>query len=318
MALPERWGSAQAALLREIEVQLGPDDLLAGHFCAWTSGDWDDVCAKALATLQIPPCPVDAEIAATLADWQRAYAVPGWFGSIGEGHHTVDFHAVLTRGVAALAAEADAAADAQADPECAVTSRGMAVALRGLIAFAQRHADAADILAATVMPARAAALRRIAESCRRVPGAPATSFFDALQAVWLTYLAIGMVESPSANSLGALDRLLWPYYQRDLANGVIDEEEAGELLAHFLLKCGSYAEGQALTLGGQDEKGADAVNDLTRLFLRVILALGSRNRLSPSAYMTTCARTTWIYWHGSAPPASDNRVITPKRVVARC
>ncbi len=261
-------------MFQTVEVQLGPDDLLAGHFCPHVPGAWDELRSKSMATLQFPPFVADPVVAAKRDAWLRTCAKPNWMGCPGEGHHTVDFQAVLTRGVAALAAEAEGASVAQPDAYRAAASRGMATSLRGLVAFAGRHAEVADRLAETAAPARAMELRRIAESCRHVPGLPATSFHDALQSVWLTYLAIGMVESPSANSLGALDRLLWPYYQRDLASGAITENRARELLTHFLLKCGSYAEGQALTLGGLDEAGQDAVNDLTRLFLRVILALG--------------------------------------------
>jgi formate C-acetyltransferase len=274
LALAERWGLAQAAMLREIDLHIGPDDLFAGHFCPHVPGAWEEAHQRAMSRLTLPAFIVDPAAAATVNEWRRAYAAPGWIGGAGEGHHTVDFHAVLTRGVAAMAAEAEAAAAGQPDLERAASSRGMAVALRGFIDFAQRHAEAAATLAGTAAPARAAELRRMVASCRHVPGLPAAGFFDALQAIWLTYLAVGMTESPSANSLGALDRLLWPYYRRDLASGALTEDEAGELLAHFLLKCGSYAEGQALTLGGLDDDGRDAVNDLTRLFLRVILALG--------------------------------------------
>ena len=274
LSLSERWGLAQAAMMQKIEVAIGPDDLFAGHFCPNIPGAWDEARDQALTTLEIPPLVIDPGVMAKRDDWLRAYTVPDWIGGTCEGHHTVDFHAVLTQGVAALATEAEASAANQPEAGRAAASRGMAVALRGLITFAERHAAAAARLAESADSARSAELCRMAESCRHVPGLPARSFFEALQSVWLTYLAVGMMESPSANSLGTLDRLLWPYYQRDLESGAITEDEAGEMLAHFLLKCGSYAEGQALTLGGLDEAGHDAFNDLTRLFLRVILALG--------------------------------------------
>lgn len=275
LALSERWGLAQAAMLQELEVQLSPDDLLAGHYCPHVPGSWEKLSEEAMATMQFPDFIADSDVLLKREAWLRAHATPpDWIGGTCEGHHTVDFHAVLTHGVAALVAQADAAAAAQPDAVRAAASQGMAAALRGLVTFAERHAEYAVTLAQTAAPARAAELRRIADSCRRVPGLPAESFFDALQSVWFTYLAVGMMESPSANSLGALDRLLWPYYQKDIASGALSEAEAEELLTHFLLKCGSYAEGQALTLGGLDEAGMDATNDLTRLFLRIMLAQG--------------------------------------------
>jgi len=273
LLLTERWGVAQAAMLREIAVQIAPDDLLAGHFCPEVPGAWEAAGTAALDTLGIPPALPDPQLAAFRESWRQAHAQQVWSGSVGEGHHNVDFAAVLTRGLAALAAEAEQAAAEHIEAERAAAARGMAWALRGAIAFAQRHAEEAERQAITADPVRATELRRIAAACRRVPAHPAASFFEAVQAVWLTYLLVGMTESPSANSLGALDRLLWPYYQCEIAAGTLTANGAEELLAHFLLKCGSYSEGQALTLGGQHADGTDAVNDLTRCFLRVILAL---------------------------------------------
>lgn len=257
-------------MFARINVLISDDDLLAGAFSPAPPSGWEEEQREFPAQQAVPALAHTPEVEAGLAELRQACGQGSWFGNVGQGHSNVDFAQVLRCGLAAMAQEAETAAEEQSDPARATASRAMAAVLRGVMTFAARHADLAEAQAAQSSPARAAELCRIAESCRRVPGQPAETFFDALQAVWLVYLATGMSESPSANSLGCADRYLYPYYAHDLAAGRLTEIDAEELLAHFLLKCACYAEGQSLTLGGQLADGTDAVNDLTRLFFRLI------------------------------------------------
>ncbi len=278
--VPRRARGFAAGLLAHIDVLIGDDVLLAGAFAPAPPPDaqarWEAERQALQAQLAVPGMAFTPELVPELTALHQSAGPNPWFGNVGQGHSNINFVRVLECGLEAMAADADAAQTmwAERDPERAATLTAMATVLRGVIAFAERHADAAEAQAATSTPERAAELRRISASCRRAPGQPAESFFDAVQAVWLVYLALGMSESPSANSLGCVDRYLYPYFARDLAAGRITLDEAEELTAHFLLKCGCYAEGQSLTLGGQNADGTDAVNDLTRLFFRVIPRLG--------------------------------------------
>lgn len=271
MPLVERRALAFAAMLEQVALHLGPDDLLAGHFSPTSDMDGGKRQA-ALAELvhagDVPNLSFTPELAAGVDELMRAFAQPYWMGCVGFGHSNVDYADVLQHGMAALAREAFASATEQADPDCAAACRAMGTALRAVIRFAERHAELVEAQAAHCEPARATELREIAARCRRVPAYPATTFPEALQSVWFAYLAVGMSESPSSNSLGCVDRYLWPFFAQDIANGTLTEADAVEWVAQFLIKCGAYAEGQALTLGGQQPDGQDATNALTRLFLR--------------------------------------------------
>ena len=79
--------------------------------------------------------------------------------------------------------------------------------------------------------------------------------------------------------------LLYPLYEKDLELGRIDPQSAVDLLSMLWLKIGDHVpmvpkageqlfggsgSNQAITIGGVDEEGKDAVNDLTYIMLRAI------------------------------------------------
>jgi pyruvate-formate lyase len=270
----ERCAHAFAGMLREIPLVLEPDDLLAGLASPGTGGEERaalEVERDLLrARLAVPVFAFSADVQAMFAAITAIHGKTPHMGGVGQGHTNVNYARVLRAGLAAMAGDADAAARAHQDPERAAACRAMAVTLRGAMAFAERHAVLADALALEASPARAAELRRIARSLRRCPSGPAGTFFEAVQAVWLVFLVLGMSESPSANSLGCADRYLYPYFAADLATGRLEAAQAEELIAHFLTKIACSSEGQALTLGGTHPDGTDATNDVTRLFLRLL------------------------------------------------
>ncbi len=131
-------------------------------------------------------------------------------------------------------------------------------------------------------PRRKKELLLIAENVSRVPYEPAESFYEALQSYWFTILIDYCGQNGSAISGGRVDQMFYPYYKKDLEEGILVKEEAQELLEALwvkhsdIIKAGTYSSaknngGFATTvnfvLGGVDENGEDAVNDLTYLCL---------------------------------------------------
>ena len=148
------------------------------------------------------------------------------------------------------------------------------------IRFANRYADLCDTLAGEEKdPDRERELREMGRICRKVPRYPAESFREALQSFWLTFLMA--LPSPTT-SAGRFDQYMWPYLQKDLAEGKITEGEALELLE--ILRCkvmkvnrvsgkanraknAGMAKWYNWTIGGVDARGNDATNGLTYLLL---------------------------------------------------
>jgi formate C-acetyltransferase len=201
------------------------------------------------------------------------------------------------------------------------------IACEGLVDFAERLAHEAERVAALEAdPKRSAELQSIARICRKVPRQPAETLHEALQALWLTHLAVCLESINSAVSFGRMDQYLYPFYRRDIASGRLTPEQAKELLLCFCAKAtehvflltenlskyhGGYLVVQAAIVGGTDREGHDAVNGLTYLMLDVMEESGLRDpnfqvrlhRSSPAQYVR---RATEVVKQGRGVPAFFN------------
>jgi formate C-acetyltransferase len=174
------------------------------------------------------------------------------------GHIVVDYGRVLRRGIGGLRRDIAATMGVGSVPP----GNGAAFArvLEAFAGFIARHAAAAA----------AAGAPQVSETCAWVAERAPCTFQQALQLTWLTHVFLH-AESPSsaAISFGRLDQYLWPYLRRDLAEGILDDDQARELLGCFWLKCCEGDESQNLVVGGCDEAGRGAENPLSRICLEV-------------------------------------------------
>lgn len=164
--------------------------------------------------------------------------------------------------------------------------RAMRIACEGLLDYAGRLSREALRLAQSEADTdRADELKEMARILSRVPLNPAETFHEALQALWLSHMAVCLEGLNSAVSFGRIDQYLYPFYQRDLAAGRITRDKAFDLLLSFSAKTtehvflvsertsqyhGGFLVAQAATVGGVDKNGKDAVNELTYIFLDVM------------------------------------------------
>ncbi|MFC1475634.1 trans-4-hydroxy-L-proline dehydratase [Candidatus Zixiibacteriota bacterium] len=195
----------------------------------------------------------------------------------------LDFNNDITAGLRALNYFADP--DALAKRE---QLQAMNIAADALINYARRHAAELTRLAEREKdPTRISELERMAEICHRVPAHAPETFWEALQYYWFVHLGV-ITESNTWDSFnpGRLDQHLLPFYRRELAAGTLTEERARELLQAFWIKfnnqpappkvgvtaeeSNTYTDFCLINLGGVDEHGADAANELTYLILEVI------------------------------------------------
>ena len=154
------------------------------------------------------------------------------------------------------------------------------------IDFAHRYASLAEEMAEkTEDPKRKEELRKLAKVCRRVPEFPAESFYEAVQSVWFLHLILQIESNGHSLSFGRFDQYMFPYFEKDLREGVLDEAEALELLENLWLKTFTinkirsnshtrFSAGspmyQNVCIGGQHADGSDAVNDLSFLVLKSV------------------------------------------------
>lgn len=125
----------------------------------------------------------------------------------------------------------------------------------------QRHADAARTLAQIeAHPQLRENLVAIAEMNDRLVSEPPATFREACQ--WILWFQMLARMYNGSGSLGRLDVLLTPYYERETAAGTLTDEEAIFHIACLLLRDTAY-----LQLGGPDATGQDVTNRISYLIL---------------------------------------------------
>jgi len=199
--------------------------------------------------------------------------------------HTIpDFSRAVREGLRRVIEDAQARHAQAGDPAAKEFYQAVVEVLEGIITYARRLAEAAaSISARETDPVRKTALEEIARIYRRVPEQPAESFREGLTTIWLCWVAIHLENPDAGLSLGRLDQILYDLYRRDIDAGRLTVEQAVELLGYLWLKIGDHVpavpnageqlfggtgSNQAITIGGVDEEGRDAVNDLTYVMLR--------------------------------------------------
>lgn len=164
--------------------------------------------------------------------------------------------------------------------------RGILIVIEAAKAFALRYAELAEKTAEEETDDdRKAELTEMARILRKVPYEPAETFREAVQALWITHLILQIESNGHSLSYGRLDQYLAPYYEADLAAGLMTEDGACELLTNLWLKTYTinkirswshtqFSAGsplyQNVTIGGQTADGRDAVNALSFLVLRSV------------------------------------------------
>jgi len=240
------------------------------------------------------------------------------------GHLIPDYPRILRLGFRAIQAEADGIAhDPASTPQQQGLARAISLCADGARALADRYATEAERLATQesdpvrdktlgvsenpkgFRAAREAELEEMARMCRKVPWEPAETFPEALQSLWFTHMLVLVAESyPGPGvSPGRVDQYLYPYYKADVEAGRLSPRQAKEWLQCLWIKHNYVYDfqgwvgtnqginasfGQLITLGGIDEKGNDASNELTYLMLDVIQEM---NLLEPKPNVRLHAQT---------------------------
>ncbi|MEJ2628580.1 MAG: pyruvate formate lyase family protein, partial [bacterium] len=164
----------------------------------------------------------------------------------------------------------------------------MRIACQALIDYAHRYAAKADKLAKKASSKNnKKELRDIAQICRTVPEYAPQTFHQALQHYWFIHLGVTTeLNTWDSFNPGRLDQHLYPFYKKDIGQGLLTREKAKELLQAFWIKfnnqpappkvgvtaqeSATYTDFCLINLGGVKEDGSDAVNELSYLILEVI------------------------------------------------
>ncbi|MFP4343318.1 MAG: pyruvate formate lyase family protein [Anaerolineales bacterium] len=285
-SLPER----KAWFNREVMVDYVPQELLPG-----------DLLAGARFNVMSSTCLNEREA----REYGRLVQGKGgtraaiqWFHDHGygnggptSGHLIPDYPRVLEEGWRGIRADLEAryaalTPEEQGGPRGAQL-RAMLIAATTARRVAERYAQLCrERAAGEEDEGRREELLQMAANLERVPWEPARSFWEALQALWLTHLLVMADENypGPGTSFGRIDQYLYPFWKHALEAGM-EREFGKELLKCFWVHCNTAYDalirtggnqgitagyGQLLTLSGMGPGGEDLTNDLTYALLEVI------------------------------------------------
>jgi formate C-acetyltransferase len=185
-------------------------------------------------------------------------------------HIGLNYGKVVRLGFDKILADIEARAASETDGEKREFYEAAALCYRAVIRYIRRYAQAYRDAAKTEGdPRRKAELEDIAARLDRNAGEKPASFRDALQLTWITHI-IANTQMGSALSFGRMDQYLFPFYDKDIAEGRIDDDQVEELLACMMMKVNEpkMRTVQSCILGGTTPEGKNGVTGLTRAFLR--------------------------------------------------
>ena len=134
-------------------------------------------------------------------------------------------------------------------------------------------------------PVRKQELENMAAMMKRVPWGPATSVHDACETAWAVCFFLFVEGAGPSITWGRFDQYMYPYYKEDIEKGILTPEKAMELIEELYVRVtsnvwfqstqmayifGGYYRYPHLDVGGLDENGRDASNELSYLCLRAM------------------------------------------------
>lgn len=236
------WAKNYRALLEAHPVYVDPDDALAGRWMFMMSR------MRAGYQLSLAPFPVDYSF---LHHDQELYDLTHGIGK--DAHFAPDYRIGLSLGWGGLTRKVERSLEAHKfDPEAVELLNAELEALAGIRNWIHRTAMAAE-----------GELRRIN---LRLENDPPETLREACQ--WIVWFNMASRTYNRDGAGGQLDEILRPYYERDIAAGRIDDEDAVYYIACLLLNDPHYYQ-----IGGPDPNGKDQTSRISFLILEAAHAL---------------------------------------------
>ncbi|MDR1603622.1 MAG: hypothetical protein LBS10_02365 [Gracilibacteraceae bacterium] len=306
-----KFAKAFAAFVRVKKIYIDKRDILAGFTYRYTYGttlpvkmpdDYDPLYRPPISpdsdreyetTLEYHGLRPDSREAAELRTFLKgvdAWLYKHWFS----GHILPGYERLVNIGFTGLA-QMGREAVARLEGVNRDFARAMLITNEAALEYIGRYADlAAEMADAATDPVCRRNLRRMAESCRWLTRSAPRNFYDAVQLLWFGQELMMVENVPVSESLGRMDKYLWPFYERDTHAGQLTYDEASELLDALWIKfSGNLHAYQAVTVGGCDENGANFENDLTYLILQSTRKLMFDQPLIDLRYTDGMSRRLW-------------------------
>ncbi len=192
-------------------------------------------------------------------------------------HATADYAKILNKGIAGIIHDIDESLKTHTDTEQVEFLLALKRVANALIAWAHKCSERALTLSSTVENKEYRNnLEKLSEALLRVPQNAPETFYEAVLCIYLCF-------SADPDSLGTLDRYLYPFYKKDIENGTLTQEQAAEYLQELflMLQAATNVASDNFTrgaeshfcIGGYLPSGEDGFTELSRLIVESMLEL---------------------------------------------
>ena len=218
--------------------------------------------------------------------WDGGIIDETWVVAAGLGNEIPDYRLVITKGLRDVKERTESEISKLDLKEPGGVKKlffleGILKSIEAVTCYCNRIADECANQASKCSSAnRKAELLELESICRRVPFEPARTFHEAVQSIYFILLAVHLESNGHAISLGRFDQYVYPFYERDVAAGILTREKALEIVECFYIKCNelnklrSWGDSEFflgyqmfinLAVAGQTKNGNDATNEVSHL-----------------------------------------------------
>ena len=192
-------------------------------------------------------------------------------------HATADYTKVLSRGISGIIDDIDKSLKIHTDTEQTEFLLALRRVATTLTEWSCKcSARALELSLSVENKEYSANLKKLSASLLRVPKNAPSSFYEAVLCIYICF-------SADPDSIGTLDRYLYPFYQKDIENGTLTKEEAAEYLQELflMLQAATNITSNNFTRGGESHfciggylpNGEDGFTELSRLIVESMIEL---------------------------------------------
>ncbi len=314
----ERYGKTLAYILGRMTVPIEEEDLLVGRvFEKVPSRDEWEYVESVYKSWWADRTPEEIQkdiLWFYSRSWLRCR--PPWFYSF--GHLALDWEKLLSEGLQGFITTAEASKRTKSAEDEISFLNGAVTCIRAISQYIERYAQEAQRVGRYEQ----------SESLKHISlGAPRT-FKEALQLLWLLTIVIQKVCGCGVLNYSRMDKYLQRFYEEDIKNGRMTEEEALESIEDFFFKNNeimantdhmsldtestadtlevAFDDPNYIILAGLNADGTSAVNAVSRLLVKAAANLRLKNPFIVVRYHKGIAPD---FWQQACTAMRDNATI---------
>ena len=206
------------------------------------------------------------------------------------GHRVIDYELLLNTGIGPVLERVKnkrAAIDFSrpGDAAAAAFYDSVEMSLNAFVTFFARARETLiEKAAVTEDEKRRGELLKMAANFDKAPMEPCTHFYEAMQIMWAMQFCLRLINDISLT--GRFDNYMYPFYKKDIEEGVITPEFAYDLICEMYFKHNDIYDAwpASVMVGGVDKQGRPVWNELSYMCIEAIRTTGLVNPSVNVAY----------------------------------